>query len=117
MINGGLFTHDFLIEGIRETEPWATLTDGCVGNARVRALALFQRLSALKTPTEAVTEKDFIYPVCQTLAGAISCSEQPNASVKGRADVPDALLFADELSTIAKKESEDFRRFQHGLRR
>jgi hypothetical protein len=53
LINGGLFTHDFLIEGIRETELWATLTDAGVNSARVRALALFERLTTLKTPTEA----------------------------------------------------------------
>jgi hypothetical protein len=115
LINGGLFTHDFLIEGIRETELWATLTDAGVNSARVRALALFERLTTLKTPTEAVTEKDLIYPMLSNIGWNDLVFVQPNASAKGRADVPDALLFADETSLIfAKKEPEDFR-IHHGL--
>ncbi len=116
MINGGLFTLDFLIEGIRETEPWRALSETGVGDMRGRALSLVKRLSTLKAPTEAVTEKDLIYPLLSTIGWDDLVFVQPNASAKGRADVPDALLFADEHSlALAKKEHEDFRRFQHGL--
>ena len=41
---------------------------------------------------------------------------QPNASVKGRADEPDALLIANEAALAkARHESDDWKRFQHGL--
>jgi hypothetical protein len=57
-----------------------------------------------------------IYPMLSNIGWNDLVFVQPNASAKGRADVPDALLFADETSLIfAKKEPEDFRRFHHGL--
>ncbi len=44
LINGGLFTLDFLIEGIRDTDLWRALTDTRVEDSRTQALALFKRL-------------------------------------------------------------------------
>ena len=41
---------------------------------------------------------------------------QPNASFKGRSDVPDALLFADDFAhERARREVSDWQRFKHGL--
>jgi hypothetical protein len=62
LINGGLFTLDFLIEGIRETDLWRALNQGRVDDFKAKALSLCTRLTTQKTPTEAVTEKDLIYP-------------------------------------------------------
>jgi hypothetical protein len=116
LINGGLFTLDFLIEGIRDTDLWRALTERRVEDLRTQALALFKRLATLKAPTEAVTEKDLIYPLLSVIGWGDLVFVQPNASAKGRAHVPDALLFADEPSLVlAKKEREDYQRFQHGL--
>ena len=64
--------------------------------ARVKVKARFVRLVTLKSPTEAVTEKDLIYPLLSATGWGDLVHVQPNASAKGRADVPDALLFADE---------------------
>ncbi|TRL35703.1 restriction endonuclease, partial [Methylosinus sporium] len=116
MINGGLFTHDFLIEGATETEAWSALSPAAIDALRAQALHLFQRLTAQKEPSEAVTEKDLIYPLLAMIGWNDLVFVQPNASAKGRVDVPDALLFGDATSlALAKRESEDFRRFQHGL--
>ena len=116
LINGGLFTLDFLIEGIRDTDLWRALTERRVEDLRTQALALFERLGVLTAPTEAVTEKDLIYPLLSAIGWGDLVFVQPNASAKGRADVPDALLFADEPSlALAKREREDFQRFQHGV--
>jgi hypothetical protein len=116
LINSGLFTLDFLIEGIRDTDLWRALTEQRVEDLRTQALALFERLGVLTAPTEAVTEKDLIYPLLSAIGWGDLVFVQPNASTKGRADVPDALLFADEPSlALAKREREDFQRFQHGV--
>lgn len=40
---------------------------------------------------------------------------QPNASVKSRLDVPDALLFADESAKSTAACWSPWRRFAHGL--
>jgi hypothetical protein len=116
LINGGLFTHDFLLEGVTETEAWSALSPAAVDDLRAQALLLFQHLTAQREPSEAVTEKDLIYPLLATIGWSDLVFVQPNASAKGRADVPDALLFGDAASlALAKREPEDFRRFQHGL--
>lgn len=116
LINGGLFTHDFLLEGVTETEAWGALSPAAVDDLRAQALALFQHLTAQREPSEAVTEKDLIYPLLAAIGWSDLVFVQPNASAKGRADVPDALLFGDAASlALAKREPEDFRRFQHGL--
>ncbi|MBY6244021.1 Eco57I restriction-modification methylase domain-containing protein [Methylosinus sp. Sm6] len=108
--------HDFLIEGATETEAWSALSPAAIDALRAQALHLFQRLTAQKEPSEAVTEKDLIYPLLAMIGWNDLVFVQPNASAKGRVDVPDALLFGDAASlALAKRESEDFRRFQHGL--
>ncbi|RNJ47897.1 Eco57I restriction-modification methylase domain-containing protein [Methylocystis hirsuta] len=116
MIDGGLFTRDFLIEGITATPQWTALDPQAVDRIRSDAVSLFSNLTAIKNPTEAVTEKDLIYPLLAAIGWGDRVFVQPNASVKGRADVPDALLFADEAAhDKARKEKSDWKRFQHGL--
>ena len=57
MLNGGLFTRDFLIEGVCGTEAWAALDLPAIAQLQARLAALFARFGASKNPTEAETEK------------------------------------------------------------
>ena len=116
LIDGGLFTRDFLNEGILATPQWVALDAASVAQARQKAETLLASISSMKNPTEAVTEKDLIYPLLSAIGWGDLVFVQPNASAKGRSDVPDALLFADPAQLAkARAEPEDFKRFQHGL--
>lgn len=116
MIEGGLFTRDFLLEGIREQEAWKALNDDSIACIRQEALKLFGKLTKTQHPSEPVTEKDLIYPLLRTIGWGDLVFVQPNLSAKGRADVPDALLFADEEAhDRARREKGDWKRFRHGI--
>jgi hypothetical protein len=113
MIEGGLFTRDFLIEGIRDTETWQAPRDADIATFRVQAKTMLDALAARKNPNEAQTEEDVVYPVLERL-GWQHRDVQPNASVKARNDVPDALLFADANAKAAAGKLNPWERFQHG---
>ena len=116
MITGGLFTRDFLTEGILSTSHWKALDDQALAEVRAAAESLFAKLSQIRNPSEPVTEKDLIYPLLSAIGWGDRVFVQPNASVKGRMDVPDALLFANELAhERARRERSDWQRFKHGL--
>lgn len=114
MLNGGLFTRDFLIEGICGTDAWTGLADGAVAAVRTRLDALLSTFSKLRNPTEAETEKELIWPLLEFLGWA-EMSVQQNLSVKARDDVPDALLFADAAAKASAAPLAAWQRFQHGL--
>lgn len=115
MISGNLFTRDYLLEGIARTEQWKALTDKEFQALQTRLSALAESFAKHKSPNEAVTEKDFIYPVLDAL-GWKDVLVQPNLSAKGRKQVPDALLLADaEAKTKAVSEGKDWKGFKHGL--
>jgi hypothetical protein len=61
MIEGALFTREFLLEGIRETEVWRTLDDVRVSKFCADAKSMLTGLSARKNPNEAQTEEDLVY--------------------------------------------------------
>jgi len=114
LINGRLFTRDFLIEGIRETESWLAIDDAALAAWRKQASDLFLKLAARKNPNEAETEDQLIYPLLGSL-GWQDRDVQPNASVKNREDVPDALLYGDGTAKAAAAPLDPWKRFQHGL--
>jgi hypothetical protein len=114
LLNGGLFTRDFLIEGIRSTAAWVDLTDIAVVDIRARVEALFATFSKLNNPTEAETEKEFIWPLLEALGWA-SISVQQNLSASAREDVPDALLFANADAKDKAAPLPPWQRFQHGV--
>lgn len=113
MLNGGLFTRDFLIEGVRETAAWAALNDAEVDKVRTRLAALFAAITKQKAPTEAETEKDLIWPLLEGI-GWSEIAVQQNLSAKARDDVPDALLFADAAAKAKAAPLQPWQRFQHG---
>jgi hypothetical protein len=113
LLNGGLFTRDFLIEGICEQEAWIALDDAAVAAIRTRLTTLFSAFGKLKNPTEAETEKELIWPLLEAI-GWSEIAVQQNLSVKRREDVPDALIFADLAAKAKAAPLEAWQRFQHG---
>ena len=78
---------------------------------------LFDSFPVKGNPTEAQTEKDLIWPLLEVLGwGPDTILVQPNLSVKGRKQVPDALLFSDAVAkSKANKETEPWKRVRFGL--
>jgi hypothetical protein len=114
LLDGGLFTRDFLIEGIRDTPAWMALDDGIVTVARDRCNALFASFGKLRNPTEPETEKDLIWPLLEVLGWSDMLVEQ-NLSVKRRDDVPDGLLFPNAEAKQNAMPLAAWQRFQHGV--
>lgn len=114
MLNGGLFTRDFLTEGIRGTAAWAALEDAAVAGARQRIDELVAAFGRLNNPSEAETEKELIWPLLEAIGWA-DMSVQQNLSVKAREDVPDALLFGSQEAKVKAAPLQPWQRFQHGL--
>lgn len=92
VIDGRLFTRDFLLEGICETPAWQALDHEKVAALFGTAKDKFEAMAARRSPNEAQTEDDLVYPLLE-LVGWSDRDVQPNASVKARLDVPDALLY------------------------
>ncbi len=114
MLSGGLFTHDFLIEGICGTGAWTALDDAAVTDVRSRLDKLLSAIGKLKNPNEAETEKELIWPLLEAL-GWTEMSVQQNLSVKARDDVPDALLFGSAEAKAKAAPLAAWQRFQHGV--
>tara|TARA_R100001224_G_scaffold100084_2_gene71014 strand:+ start:310 stop:732 length:423 start_codon:yes stop_codon:yes gene_type:complete len=95
VFQGALFTRDWLKEGIAETPEWQSLASDAVGLLWNEARTLLLDHAGRKKPTEAETEDQLIYPLLEMLGWQYK-SVQQNMTTKGRKDVPDALLFADE---------------------
>lgn len=111
---GALLTEDFLREGIRETHAWQTIGDAEV-DAFVDAIqACFDGFPVAGRPNETNTENRLIKPVLEALGWRERIVEQVPASKKGRADVPDLLLFAEpepaKNAIAAVDNAESYRR-------
>ena len=113
MIDGRLFTRDFLLEGIRDTAPWRALGEASFEALRDHVTTLTTQLAARKNPNEAQTEDDLVYPLLEQL-GWTDREVQPNASVKARLDVPDALLYPDTAAKTTAGALDPWQRFAHG---
>ncbi len=93
MPQGTLFTEDFLNEGIRGTEGWRATQDDIVSAFRDRLNAIFDRVSDPPRLNEAQTEERVVRPILEALGWADCYWVQERIEVKGRANVPDYLLF------------------------
>ncbi|GIT93092.1 hypothetical protein JANAI62_36240 [Jannaschia pagri] len=113
LFDGRLFTRDFLLEGIQETSAWAELNADEVERLRRDAKTTMEALAARKNPNEAQTEDDLVYPLLEMVEWS-DREVQPNASVKARLDVPDALLFPDATAKTVAGGLDAWDRFQHG---
>lgn len=113
MLQGGLFTRNWLTEGILETAPWRELSDQAVTTARSEIGDLLGALLKRKAPVEAETEDKLVYPVLRVL-GWEHISVQQRMDARGRKDVPDALLFPDAEADAAAAGLDPWQRFRHG---
>ncbi|MBA2410411.1 MAG: hypothetical protein H0V62_11850 [Gammaproteobacteria bacterium] len=114
-MQGKLFTLDFLSEGIRRTDAWRGLDKSDIERFKSELIRIFAAFPADATPNEAVTESEIIFKLLAAL-GWTHYLPQQTTSGKGRRDVPDILLFADETAKQkALKEKQDDRRYLHGL--
>lgn len=114
-MQGKLFTLDFLSEGIRQTGTWRELNDTEVEHFSNELSRLFSAFPTEGRPNEAVTENEIIFKILGALGWTYFLSQQ-TTSGRGRREVPDILLFADEShKQRALKEKKDDRRYRHGL--
>lgn len=113
MLQGGLFTRDWLTQGILESAQWRELTEQSVYKAREQIGSLLSSLTKRKAPVEAETEDKLVYPVLRVL-GWDHISVQQRMDARGRNDVPDALLFPDATADAAAAGLEPWQRFRHG---
>lgn len=115
MLSGNLFTTDYLLEGITRTPQWKALDNKSFKLQLAKLKDLATAFQVHTKPNEAVTEKDFIYPVLEVL-GWTHIFVQPNLSTKGRKQVPDALLLSDaNAKSLAVKATKDWEGFKYGL--
>ena len=110
LLQGGLFTRDWLAEGVVEAPEWGEGPDPALSE---QITALVRATAGRSNPNEAETERELIYPVLERL-GWRHLSVQQNMSAKGRSDVPDALLFLDGESADAAARREPSARFELG---
>ncbi|SDU42631.1 Eco57I restriction-modification methylase domain-containing protein [Stappia sp. ES.058] len=115
IIQGSLFTADFITQSIKENTDWQTITDDEVDDLREKLSGLFDAFPSEQSPNETRTEDDLIWPILKIL-GWDQFMRQQNLTVKGRDDVPDGLLFADADTKIqADQFPEEYKRYQFGL--
>ena len=115
MIDGGLFTRDFLLDGIKGQAAWSSLSEADVAAARAAISTQMTPLAAQRAPNEAETESQVIRPILERVLGWADWLPQQNQSAMGRDDVPDALLFGDRGQLDIARPKDAWARFQHGL--
>jgi hypothetical protein len=114
MLRGGLFTREYLLEGIKESKAWKALDDSNLASIRADVEKRLTAIQKLKKPSEAETESELIWPVLKELGWANSLPQQ-NLSFGGREKVPDGLLFGDSDAKDKAAAEKGASRFRHGL--
>ncbi len=110
---GGLFTRDYLGDGITRSAGWAA-TQPTLAAMRARLTAIANTLPRDTNPNEATTETDFVWPVLEALGWTHTLTQQ-NLSERGRVDVPDGLLFIDaDAKEQANSHGEEWKRYGFG---
>ena len=114
MLRGSLFTEDFLREGITDYSEWRDLPDEELEAFSSKLRDIFSKFPIDGNPIEATTEDDLIKPILEALGWDNYLTQQTTAR-KGRADIPDFLLFpTQEAKLKANDESEQHKRYIHG---
>lgn len=115
VIQGSLFTSDFITQSIANGADWKSIDDNQVDELLEKVAAIYDAFPTDQTPNETRTEDDLIWPILDLL-GWDQFMRQQNLTVKGRDDVPDGLLFADtEAKAKADEFHEEWKRYQFGL--
>ena len=112
---GSLFAGDLLTETIAGSADWLTLDDVALDGFEASFRAVFDRFPTANSPNESQTEDDLIWPVLDRLGWTASLRQQ-NLTLRGREDVPDGLLFADDAAKDrANGLAEEWKRYDLGL--
>ena len=114
-MQGQLFTHYFLTDGIRTTTEWkASVADAQeFASFRKGISEAFGSFAGYSDPNEAFTEQDLIRPILELLGWTAYMPQQGSARNE---DIPDHLLFEDEWAkarAASRKKPAD--RFQDAL--
>ena len=113
VLQGGLFTSDFLIDAVQEMVEWQRWDDGAVLETELQNI--FNAFPIDQKPNESQTEDDLIWPILNCL-GWKAYLRQQNLTPQGRDDVPDGLLFEDDARKArANGFAEEWRRYEWGL--
>ncbi len=113
-MQGQLFTQDFLLAGIRETEPYVALNDGALAHFRAALLAIYAGVADAAALNEAQTEAALLVPTL----GLLDWSDwlpQVNSSGRGRESVPDYLLFPNAEAKARALTRRDSERYREGI--
>jgi hypothetical protein len=114
-MQGQLFSTDFLLRGIQETETWKGVPDAEL-DAFIRQLkAHYAPFTADSALNESQTEDELIEPVIDLLGWNDAWISQVNLSQSGREDVPDFLLFAEPAAKDHALKISDSARARHGV--
>jgi len=112
---GGLFSGDLLSEAIAGSADWLALDDAALDDFEASFRAVFDRFPTADAPNESQAEDDLIRPVLHRLGWTASLRQQ-NLTLRGREDVPDELLFADDAAKDrANGLAEEWKRYELGL--
>ena len=112
---GSLFAEDFLRASVDALPDWQGVTDTELDAFGMLLREAFARFPTTGSPNESQTEDDLIWPVLAALGWTASLRQQ-NLSARGREDVPDGLLFADDAAKDrANGLAEEWRRYGLGL--
>ncbi len=114
-VQGSLFARDFLTESISQLSDWQAFDDAALEEFERTLRSIFDRFPTDQTPNESQTEDDLIWLVLGALGWTASLRQQ-NLSSRGRDDVPDGLLFADEATKDrANRYRQEWKRYEYGL--
>jgi hypothetical protein len=112
---GSLFSGDFLTDSITRLPDWKAVSDADIADLAKNLAAIFAAFPTKQSPNEAQTEDDLIWKVLAALGWGAYLRQQ-NLAPKGRDDVPDGLLFKDDIAKAqANKTPEEWRRYEFGL--
>ena len=112
---GSLFAQDFLSGPLSDSRAWEALGEGELAAVEGELREIVERFPQRHQPNEATTEDELIWPVLKCL-GWQDVLRQQRLSSRGREDIPDGLLFAnDGAKTRALEQEEEWQRYGHGV--
>src|SRR5271166_4507691 len=115
IFQGSLFSSDFLNDSITRLADWTMIDEPALKALQSDLREIYDRFPIKKTPNESQTEDDLIWPILARL-GWTATLRQQNLAAKGRDDVPDGVLFADDAAKAkANSFGEEWKRYGFGL--
>lgn len=115
IFQGSLFADVFLRESITSMPDWQDIDEKRIKQFEKKIRNILVAFPTAQTTNESQTEDDLIWPILGCL-GWTEYLRQQNLSAHGRDDVPDGLLFADNVAKErANRFADEWRRYEHGL--